>query len=498
MTHLRIEGLTKRFAGKPPTTAMDDLSLEIEEGEFLVLLGPSGCGKTTTLRCLAGLETPDEGRITFGDRDVFDSSKKLNLSPDKRNIGMVFQSYALWPHMTVRKNIGYPLKARKLSGPATQGLGRGDGGARRLLGAARPLPGAAQRRPAAARRPRPRPRRPARRRAVRRAAVATSTPGCATRCGPSSTSCTQRLHFSAVFVTHDQSRGARPRRPGGDHAGRALRAGRHPGARLRGAGHRVRRRVHRHVQPGAARPQRTAAWTFDGDGRHRRRCACRADPTTVAARLRPEDLAAGPAVGRRPDPAASASRPRSSTPSSAAATWTSSSRCSDDRLHARVPTAAFGGWARRLQLDQDVVVGFDPVERRVLRRRTTRRIAGHVDRRRGHPSRRQGCDAVTIAIPTPAAGPRSPGRRGCRAPLPAARRARLPRRHRLPRAGAAVPPAAAGLRGRRRRLPRRVRPRRTSADTIKATVGLAARLAGHRPRARHAAGLGGHAGSRRG
>ena len=61
MTHLRIEGLTKRFAGKPPTTAMDDLDLEIEEGEFLVLLGPSGCGKTTTLRCLAGLETPDDG-----------------------------------------------------------------------------------------------------------------------------------------------------------------------------------------------------------------------------------------------------------------------------------------------------------------------------------------------------------------------------------------------------------------------------------------------------
>ena len=99
---------------------MDDLDLDIEEGEFLVLLGPSGCGKTTTLRCLAGLETPDEGRITFGDRAVFDSSTKLNLSPDKRNIGMVFQSYALWPHMTVRKNIGYPLKARKLKGPETK------------------------------------------------------------------------------------------------------------------------------------------------------------------------------------------------------------------------------------------------------------------------------------------------------------------------------------------------------------------------------------------
>lgn len=114
MTQVRIEGLTKHFAGKPPTTAMDDLSLEIEDGELVVLLGPSGCGKTTTLRCLAGLETPDEGKIRFGEDHVFDSSRKVNLSPDKRSIGMVFQSYALWPHMTVRKNIAYPIKARKL------------------------------------------------------------------------------------------------------------------------------------------------------------------------------------------------------------------------------------------------------------------------------------------------------------------------------------------------------------------------------------------------
>ncbi len=114
MSYVRIEGLTKHFAGKPPTTATDDLDLEIEQGEFLVLLGPSGCGKTTTLRCLAGLETPDTGRVSLGDRTVFDSARRVNLPPDKRSIGMVFQSYALWPHMTVRKNIGYPLRARKL------------------------------------------------------------------------------------------------------------------------------------------------------------------------------------------------------------------------------------------------------------------------------------------------------------------------------------------------------------------------------------------------
>lgn len=115
MTTISIQGLTKRFAGKPPTTAMDDLSLEIAQGEFVVLLGPSGCGKTTTLRCLAGLETPDAGCIRLGDNEVFNSARRTNLTPDRRSIGMVFQSYALWPHMTVRKNIAYPVKARKLA-----------------------------------------------------------------------------------------------------------------------------------------------------------------------------------------------------------------------------------------------------------------------------------------------------------------------------------------------------------------------------------------------
>jgi iron(III) transport system ATP-binding protein len=121
MSRVKVEGLCKRFDGNPPTTAADDLRLEIEDGEFLVLLGPSGCGKTTTLRCLAGLEVPDKGRIAFGNRPVFDAAIGLDAPPDKRNIGMVFQSYALWPHMTVRQNIEYPLKARGLK----QGLREG-------------------------------------------------------------------------------------------------------------------------------------------------------------------------------------------------------------------------------------------------------------------------------------------------------------------------------------------------------------------------------------
>lgn len=121
MSHVRIEGLTKRFGGKPPAIAVDDLSLEIAPGEFIVLLGPSGCGKTTTLRCLAGLETPDQGRISIGGDTVLDVRAKVNRPPNKRRIGMVFQSYALWPHMTVRKNIGYPLRARRIPREQSQG-----------------------------------------------------------------------------------------------------------------------------------------------------------------------------------------------------------------------------------------------------------------------------------------------------------------------------------------------------------------------------------------
>jgi iron(III) transport system ATP-binding protein len=114
VSNVSVNGLTKRFGGKTPTVAIDDLDLEIEPGEFLVLLGPSGCGKTTTLRCIAGLETADAGRIAFGDKAVYDAVRGVNVPPNKRKIGMVFQSYALWPHMTVRKNIGYPLRTRRM------------------------------------------------------------------------------------------------------------------------------------------------------------------------------------------------------------------------------------------------------------------------------------------------------------------------------------------------------------------------------------------------
>jgi iron(III) transport system ATP-binding protein len=93
--------------------AVDDLSIDINDGEMLVLLGPSGCGKTTTMRCIVGLETPSHGNIRIGDQTVFDSDENINVPANRRHIGMVFQSYAIWPHMSVEQNVAYPLKMRE-------------------------------------------------------------------------------------------------------------------------------------------------------------------------------------------------------------------------------------------------------------------------------------------------------------------------------------------------------------------------------------------------
>jgi iron(III) transport system ATP-binding protein len=109
---VRLNGLWKTYPGSMHP-AVKDLSLDVREGEILTLLGPSGCGKTTTLRMVAGLETPDAGDIFFGDRAVVVSSRRFFLPPDKRNVGMVFQSYAIWPHMTVAENVAFPLQARR-------------------------------------------------------------------------------------------------------------------------------------------------------------------------------------------------------------------------------------------------------------------------------------------------------------------------------------------------------------------------------------------------
>ena len=105
MSAISLRGLTKRFGS---VVAVDDLCLEVTDGELIALLGPSGCGKTTTLRSIAGFETPDAGEIQFGGRLV------TTLLPEQRNIGMVFQGYALFPHLTVFDNVAFGLEMRRM------------------------------------------------------------------------------------------------------------------------------------------------------------------------------------------------------------------------------------------------------------------------------------------------------------------------------------------------------------------------------------------------
>lgn len=106
---IAIDRLSQSFAGK---TVLDSISLNIPKGTILALLGPSGCGKSTLLKLLAGLLQPDAGTIHFGDRQV--ASSQQSLPPEQRNLGMVFQDYALWPHMSVAQNVGFPLLMRNV------------------------------------------------------------------------------------------------------------------------------------------------------------------------------------------------------------------------------------------------------------------------------------------------------------------------------------------------------------------------------------------------
>lgn len=114
-TGIKVDALTKTFHLEDSTVrALDDLTLIAPYKKVLTLLGPSGCGKTTLLRSIAGLEVPDTGTIQIGDKIVFSSAQKVFLPPNKRNISMVFQSYAIWPHMTVFGNVAYPLEVQKI------------------------------------------------------------------------------------------------------------------------------------------------------------------------------------------------------------------------------------------------------------------------------------------------------------------------------------------------------------------------------------------------
>jgi iron(III) transport system ATP-binding protein len=373
VSNVRISGLTKRFAGKPPTTAMDDLDLEIEEGEFLVLLGPSGCGKTTTLRCVAGLETPDEGTITFGDTTVFDSRRHRNLSPDKRNIGMVFQSYALWPHMTVRKNIGYPLKARKVDKRVSKGWveetaalvdcgelldrypGQLSGGQQQRVALARGIVA----RPDVVLFDEPLSNLDARLRDLVRAQLHELH---------------TRLSFTAVFVTHDQSealalgdRMAIMRSGRIEQFDRPDRVFEEPATEYVAGFIGMSNRL--------ALERRESAWFFAG---HRLDGALPVPATHSEAfvRLRPDDLILAPEGQPLP--------PRSVTFGAEVADSQFGGRHMDvvvsvdgARLHARVPSGVFGGWARTLQPGQRVTAGF-PSDAAIYYGADDVRIAGHV------------------------------------------------------------------------------------------------------------------------
>jgi iron(III) transport system ATP-binding protein len=113
---LEVEGLHKRFDRRADSFAVRDVALRVNEGEFFTLLGPSGCGKTTTLRSVAGLETPDAGEIRIAGVTVFSSARGIAVPVAKRDIAMVFQSYAIWPHMTVAENVRFPLEALGVRG----------------------------------------------------------------------------------------------------------------------------------------------------------------------------------------------------------------------------------------------------------------------------------------------------------------------------------------------------------------------------------------------
>ncbi len=109
MPDVRVAHLTKSFG---TTRVLDDVTFAVANGQLVTLLGPSGCGKTTTLLSIAGLETPDRGTITCGDIQFFDAGAKVELPAETRNVGMVFQAYAVWPHMTVAANVAFPLQIR--------------------------------------------------------------------------------------------------------------------------------------------------------------------------------------------------------------------------------------------------------------------------------------------------------------------------------------------------------------------------------------------------
>ncbi len=200
MASVDLRGLTKRFG---PLAVVDNVSLKIDHGQLVCLLGPSGCGKTTTLRLIAGFLEPSDGEIHVGERLV--SSTARTLPPEQRNMSMIFQSYALWPHMTVTENIVYGLRLRKLDRDTIAKKLRGDPGHHQARGAGAALSRRTLRRTAAARGAGARADRRTAERCCSTSRCPTSTRICARRCGSKSAGLHDEYRYTTVYVTHDQS-----------------------------------------------------------------------------------------------------------------------------------------------------------------------------------------------------------------------------------------------------------------------------------------------------
>jgi len=360
VSHVRIEGLSKTFGS---TKVIEELDLEVQDGEFLVLLGPSGCGKTTTLRCLAGLEAPTDGTISLGGKTVFDRRTKVNLSPDKRSIGMVFQSYALWPHMTVRKNIAYPLKARKMKDKIDAGWvedtarlvdteplldrypAQLSGGQQQRVALARGLVA----RPGLVLFDEPLSNLDARLRDLVRAEIHELH---------------TRLSFTAVFVTHDQSE--------------ALALGDRLAIMRKGAIEQFdtpqsvfERPASEYVAEfiGMANrlvcERRDDGWFCNGQPLAGQPLSPPSGTRRTVARMRPEDLSIAPA-GEAPEtgmaylPASVVDAGYGGRHIDVVAT------ASDTRLHARVAAGGQDSWTRTLEVGQPISVGFWPSEAKMF------------------------------------------------------------------------------------------------------------------------------------